>query len=220
MHHTAHNAGAGSADRCPAAPHGAQHNPPSRHAAQVYCARDFEFITTMRRWMPPHRPPVFVDAGANIGAATLLLSHLSALQGHVFSIEASPENLEILTANTAPLGAAVTVLPKALVPHRLALAGHTLEFGGGKGDFWGFRVEHERAAPARDAPLAPPAVVHKVETTSLPLLRVRPPLSLSLCVRRKRGATVCARGGLHEVGLAGCAALMDTGAAPRALRAN
>ena len=128
--------------------------------------------STLQRCSPPScRPtggPSVLDAGANIGAASLLFAHMIAMRGHILSVEAFPANFEVLARNMAPLAGVVTPVPKAIVAHDLALAGHKLNFTGSSNQYWGFRVDHHGvAAQAHEG-----NVVTQVDTISLPMLQV------------------------------------------------
>lgn len=135
---------------------------------QVYCGADFRFITVLSQFMPHGRPPVILDAGANIGAATVLFAHMAGLSARIFSVEAFPANIKVLQDNTAPLGDVVTVVPRAIVAHDLAKSGHVLNFTGDSNQYWGFRVDHTNTWDA------PTRVTQQVKSTSLPMIRVRP----------------------------------------------
>lgn len=118
-------------------------------------------------YMPVNRPVSILDAGANIGGASILFAQLVAFNGEVLAVDANPMTFELLTSNLRPFLGVVTPVKTAIVAHATALAGETIAFSGDSDQYWGFRVEHT-AVPR------PQRVVHQVETKSLPMLRVRP----------------------------------------------
>jgi FkbM family methyltransferase len=120
----------------------------------------------LSQFIPQNRPTTILDAGANIGAATLLFAHMTALTGRIFSVEASPTNINILRNNVKALGPVATVIPKAIVSHALAEAGHVLNFTGDSNQYWGFRVDHTSHWDS------PSRVTHQVESISLPMIEV------------------------------------------------
>jgi FkbM family methyltransferase len=134
---------------------------------QVYCGADFDFLSILSEFLPTDRPTTILDAGANIGAATLLFSHLTALTGRIFSVEASPTNINVLRGNVKALGPVVTVIPKAIVSDTLAKSGHVLNFTGDSNQYWAFRVDHTSKWDS------PTRVTHQVESISLPMIQVR-----------------------------------------------
>lgn len=62
---------------------------------QVYCGGDFGFMAKLSKYLPIGRPATFLDAGANIGMATLLFSQLIMGNGQVLSVEANPETAQV-----------------------------------------------------------------------------------------------------------------------------
>jgi FkbM family methyltransferase len=71
------------------------------------------------------RGMVIFDVGANIGYISLLMARLSGENGHVFSFEALPNNVELLQKNIAlnHLESIIEVVPKAVVD-----ASHSVSF--------------------------------------------------------------------------------------------
>ena len=129
---------------------------------------DFSFLKALAAWLPPDRDAVFLDAGANIGGATLLFALTSGLSGQVVSVEASPGTYELLLENVAPLGSNIVPVNKALVAHDVAESGREVEFAGEEDEFWGFRVDHTGTLAKQRSHNAT-----MVPTTSLPQLKVR-----------------------------------------------
>lgn len=135
---------------------------------QVYCGGDFTFLSILADFIPTDRPSTFLDAGANIGAASILFAHLVALHGGtVLSVEAFPPNFEVLSKNIASLKHIVTTVPRAIVAHDLARSGHRINFTGVGNQFWGFRVDHTNSWRTQST------VTQSVQSVSLPQLRVR-----------------------------------------------
>jgi hypothetical protein len=62
---------------------------------QFFCEPHFHFISALGPWLPKNRPVTVVDAGANIGLATILFSQFINFNGEVLSIEANPSTLEV-----------------------------------------------------------------------------------------------------------------------------
>jgi FkbM family methyltransferase len=140
----------------------------TRRWLQVYCGGDFTFLNVLADFIPADRPSTFLDAGANIGAASILFAHLVALHGgSVLSVEAFPPNFEVLSRNVAPLKETVQTVPKAIVTHGLALSGHMINFTGDSNQFWGFRVDHTNSWRTGTT------VTRSVNSVSLPQLQVR-----------------------------------------------
>jgi FkbM family methyltransferase len=135
---------------------------------QVYCGGpkgDFGFLTHLGRFLPLSRPVSVLDAGANLGGASILFSQLIGFNGEVVAVDANPMTFELLTSNLARLEGIVTPVKAAIVAHETALSGKTIAFSGDSNQYWGFRVEHTvHARPQR--------VVHQVQTKSLPMLQV------------------------------------------------
>jgi hypothetical protein len=63
---------------------------------QFFCQEHFLFATYLGPFLPKTRPAVVVDAGANIGLASILFSQVINFNGEVLAIEANPSTLEVL----------------------------------------------------------------------------------------------------------------------------
>ena len=63
---------------------------------QFFCENHFQYISVLGPWLPKDRPVTVVDAGANIGLASILFSQLINFNGEVLAIEANPSTLEVL----------------------------------------------------------------------------------------------------------------------------
>ena len=137
----------------------------------MYCGADFNYLHTLAEFLPTDRPITILDAGANIGAASVLFSHFLALNGQVIAVEAFPPNFKILRMNVAPLKGTVDVVAKAIVAHDLADSGHKVNFTGQGDQFWGFRVDHTDGEWRADDGGA--NTLMQVDTVSLPMLKVR-----------------------------------------------
>jgi FkbM family methyltransferase len=90
------------------------------------------------------RKPLIVDAGANIGAATIYFSFLFPA-AHIIALEPAPENFALLQCNTQGLD--VVCLEAALASHAMKVSVHDVGAG-----FWGYRTE------ATEGPGGVPAV--------------------------------------------------------------
>lgn len=87
---------------------------------QVFCGGDFGFMAKLSKFLPMDRPVTFLDAGANIGMASILFSQLIMGHGQVLSVEANPETAEVCK----PAGACSVNDTDAQVEH--AVTGRTL----------------------------------------------------------------------------------------------
>jgi FkbM family methyltransferase len=135
---------------------------------QVYCGGptgDFGFLAHLGRFMPVGQSVTVLDAGANLGGASILFAQLVGFNGEVVAVDANPSTFDLMTHNTARLKDIVTPVKAAIVAHSMALTGKKVSFSGDSNKFWGFRVEHTTQQQPR-------RVVHHVETKSLPMLRV------------------------------------------------
>ena len=83
---------------------------------QVLCQDNFRFLARLVPFMPPYDAPVtFLDAGANIGLASILFAHILGALGQVLAVEALPNTANLTEINTAHLRNTVTVVRGALV---------------------------------------------------------------------------------------------------------
>jgi FkbM family methyltransferase len=147
---------------------------PRINGMQAYCSRTFGFLAGLASYALSSRPLTFLDAGANIGLASMFFAHYIGYDGTIIAVDASPPNFELLKANLQGLVSIVKPVLGAIVPDAQAIPGGTVLFGGRAGDFWAGQVL-EAAAQEQE-------VVHEVPTTSLPQLAVRlPPLRLPSC---------------------------------------
>ena len=62
---------------------------------QVYCQKHFKYMKKLADFMPIYKPVTFLDAGSNIGVASMLFSHAMMGNGEVLSVEAHPETFEV-----------------------------------------------------------------------------------------------------------------------------
>lgn len=125
---------------------------------QFFCEPHFHYISYLGPWLPKNRPATIVDAGANIGLASILFAQFANFNSEILAIEANPSTLEILEENVAVLGDGIKTVGAALAPQHLA--GSSVNFVGRKDQYWGFRV-------LPDDQLKPDMLVHKVPTKSL-----------------------------------------------------
>jgi FkbM family methyltransferase len=123
-------------------------------------------MPSLGKFLPLERPVSILDAGANIGGASILFAQLARFSGEVLAVDANPMTFELLTSNVKRLAGTVTPIKTAIVADDIAQSGKTIKFSGHSNQFWGFRVSHT------DSPQSN-LVVHEVETKSLPMLKVR-----------------------------------------------
>jgi hypothetical protein len=64
-------------------------------AVQFFCDENFLFTTFLGPYIPKDRPTTVVDAGANIGLATILFSQIINFNGEILAIEPNPSTLEV-----------------------------------------------------------------------------------------------------------------------------
>lgn len=62
---------------------------------QFFCAQHFLYTTYLGPYLPKDRPTTVVDAGANIGLASILYSQIINFDGEVLAIEANPSTLDV-----------------------------------------------------------------------------------------------------------------------------
>lgn len=68
---------------------------PGRSTVQIYCGGDFEFIKTLANYMPIDKPLTYLDAGSNIGCASVLFAHSIMGRGQVVAVDANPETVKV-----------------------------------------------------------------------------------------------------------------------------
>lgn len=68
---------------------------PDHHVMQIYCGGDFRFIKTLAKYMPMDKPLTYLDAGSNIGCASVLFAHSIMGRGQVVSVDANPETVKV-----------------------------------------------------------------------------------------------------------------------------
>ena len=85
-----------------------------RVLSQIFLQREYRFLNDLT-----FRPQAILDAGANIGLASILLAYLFP-DATIFAIEPDPANSRILALNTAQFGNIVR-LQTGLWPHKAGL---------------------------------------------------------------------------------------------------
>jgi predicted O-methyltransferase YrrM len=73
---------------------------------QVFCQDDFDFLQAVSRRLRYNRAPTFLDAGANIGGASVLFAIAARLAGRVVAVEANPATHAHLARTMRQLGCA------------------------------------------------------------------------------------------------------------------
>lgn len=62
---------------------------------QVFCGLDFGFLKKLTDFVPLARPVTVLDAGANVGLATLLFAQVIRFNGQVVSVDANPGTMTV-----------------------------------------------------------------------------------------------------------------------------
>ena len=70
---------------------------------QFFCDEHFLYTTFLGPYLPKDRPITVVDAGANIGLASILYSQVINFNGEVLAIEANPSTLQVRALEPVPL---------------------------------------------------------------------------------------------------------------------
>jgi len=127
--------------------------------SEVLAARDYEFAC----W--DIEPRLIVDAGANIGMATLYFAHLNP-QARIIAIEPEESNIELLRRNTAGLER-VSVKAAALWPYKTRL-----HFNDSDAEKWAFSVKE--ASPRSDgvAAVTIPEILAETGAERIDLLKI------------------------------------------------
>lgn len=74
---------------------------PDHRVVQIYCGWDFLFIKTLAKYMPMDKPLTYLDAGSNIGCASVLFAHSIMGRGQVVAVDANPETVKVRAASRA-----------------------------------------------------------------------------------------------------------------------
>lgn len=123
----------------------AVHSQLRSRGVQVFCENQFDILTELLPYVPFDRPVHVLDAGANIGLASLALTAFMRHHGSITAVEAYPPTFAQLRRNVAPDGIVTPVLA-ALVPE--AEAGANVTFGNAQpGVLWGAHT-HSRVVSA------------------------------------------------------------------------
>lgn len=131
---------------------------------QIYCGGDFEFIKTLANYMPINKPLTYLDAGSNIGCASVLFAHSIMGRGQVVAVDANPETVKVMKHNVGNFPDIVIPVHAAIVDATTAAEKDHLTFKGESNQYWGFRVDH-------DGKTAADTVTYDVPTKSLADLR-------------------------------------------------
>ena len=114
------------------------HQPPAAATVQVFCRKQWDLLLQLLPYVPFDRPAHVLDAGANIGLASLLFTPFLRHLGTITAVDASPPTFHVLRQNLRDIAIATPVLA-AVVPD--GEAGGRVAFGNDvEGHFWGARV--------------------------------------------------------------------------------
>ena len=109
---------------------------------QVYCSAEFAFLEQLVTYLPTDGHVTILDAGANVGLASLLFDQITRYNSVVLSVDAMPDTCDVLIRNTRASGR-IFPLHAAIVAQNVADTTPTLNFSGPGKQFWGFKVEHD-----------------------------------------------------------------------------
>ena len=109
---------------------------------QVYCSTDFAFMEQLVTYLPMDGRITVLDAGANIGLASLLFEQITRYKSIVLSVDAMPKTFDVLKRNTKASGR-IFPLNAAIVSQHVADTTPTVNFTGSWKRFAGYKVEHE-----------------------------------------------------------------------------
>lgn len=113
---------------------------------QSLCSEDAGYLRVLAQHLPTDRPLLTLDAGAHIGAETLLFSRFSRFRGKILAVEAHPASAELLRANVDLHPHYVTRIHAALTAGDAAAAHPTVPLSGAAGHFADWRVHRGRSA--------------------------------------------------------------------------
>ena len=102
---------------------------------QVFCGGDFTFLRKLTEYIPLARPVTVLDAGANVGLATLLLTAAIRFNGQVVAVDANPDTMKVSTCLHHILSA-WGLMPDCCslrIQHSCAYGADTFNFGIGGG---------------------------------------------------------------------------------------
>jgi FkbM family methyltransferase len=146
--------------------------------SQVFCSEDSDFLHVLAHFMPTDRPLTVLDAGANIGFSSLLFARFIKFHGKVIAVEAHPDSLRMVRANTDNVTHLITRVHGAVVTEALAAQKGHVSIAGPERNFLKFHVDRGQRVTNKD-------IVEEIPTTTLRRLRVRPlpPCARSLLTR-------------------------------------
>lgn len=61
----------------------------------MFCSEDFAFLRQLTQYVPLARPVTVLDAGANVGLATILFAEAIRFNGQVVSVDANPGTMKV-----------------------------------------------------------------------------------------------------------------------------
>lgn len=62
---------------------------------QFFCQPHFLYTRLLGPYLPTDRPTTVVDAGANIGLASMLYAQVINFNGEIIAVEANPSTLKV-----------------------------------------------------------------------------------------------------------------------------
>ena len=134
---------------------------------QVRCSPDFSFLERLLEYMPQAGPVTFLDAGANMGLASILFADFIRFNGEVLAVEANPDSHQLVVNNTRHAAATVTPVHAAIVSAAAARNSSSVDFAGKPSSYNGFRLAVDLFRKPRKS-----AVSYSVPAQSLAQLKV------------------------------------------------
>ena len=147
-------------------------SPPSHSrqcTMQVFCQHEWDHLLALLPYVPWDRPVHVLDAGANIGLASLVLTAFIRHHGTITAVEASPPTFQQLQRNMQN-STAVVLVNAAVVPEWQA--GTSVSFGNVKQSaFLGARIQTVGAPLYRSTSSKRVAAAQRAVAAGEPLLR-------------------------------------------------
>eukprot|EP00892_Ulva_mutabilis_P012518 jgi/Ulvmu1/9639/UM054_0071.1 len=122
------------------------------------CSEDAAFLRILARHLPTDRPLLALDAGAHVGAETLLLSRFARFTGKILAVEPHPASAALLRANVDRHPHYVTRIQAALTAADTAAAQPQLQLTGAAARFSGWHVQHGPGGQAGPVAIDVPSI--------------------------------------------------------------